>query len=181
MGSHDFSVVDSSRSANLAELSSNSTVQASPGQAAERKEICTALNRSAELLLLGRFKDALSVFAPFHERDNLSAADAVAVARAEARVFVSRGYPRLAQNVLLETKQAFHQHLDELSALGLSVHLAFVTIVGCGEALEDESVLQVGQDTLDELEIDEYDQSSVSCNDLVTPTEPPQTGCKMID
>jgi hypothetical protein len=83
--------------------------------------------------------------------------------------------------VLLETKQAFHQHLDKLSALGLSVHLAFVTIVGCGEALEDDSVLQVGQNTLDVHKINEYDQSSVSFNALVTPTESLQIRCRMKD
>jgi hypothetical protein len=181
MNSLDLSSVESSHSANPAELSNSSTVPEPLDQATERGEICNALNNSAELLLLGHFEDALSVFVPFHERGKLSAAHAVAVARAEARVFTSRGYPFRAQNVLLEIKEAFHQYLDELSALELSVHLAFVTIVGCGEALENDSVLQEGQDILDEYEIDGYDQSSVSCDAIVISTNPPQTRYKMTD
>lgn len=135
--------------------------QVAPGEGGIRTEISDALDKSAELLLLSRFDAALSVLAPFDKGDHLLASDAVAIARAKARVFISRGYPRLAHDVLLEAEQAFLQHLDEDSALGLSVHLAFVTLVGCGKPLEDESLLLVAQDVLDERDIDVYNQSTV--------------------
>lgn len=161
MESQALSVAESSRPEGLAELPIDSMSQPSPKNAVGRKRVSHAVEKSAELLLLGQFEDALSVLGPFHDRKGLSSTDAVAIGRAEARVYHSRGYPRLAQNALTKTKQEFHLHLDPLSALQLSVHLAFVTTVGCGETPDDEALLQEGQDTLDKQDINGYDRSSI--------------------
>lgn len=130
--------------------------------AASPQRISDALARSEERLQLGHFDDALRVLEPFRDQQDLSPADAVDIERAKARVYTARGYPLLAREALTNAFEGVHQQLDSLTKLQLSVHLAYVNFVGCGDPVADQSLLQKAQDILDKQDIDGYDHPSVS-------------------
>jgi hypothetical protein len=131
-------------------------------RALSQDSVEVALKRSAQLLLLCHFNEALSILTPFDELLEMLPVDAMKLARAKARVFLSRGYPRLAQDALLLFTETSRAHLDATSSLGLSIHKAYVKIVGCGEAVEDDSILVHAQNYLDERDLGDYTSFEVS-------------------
>jgi hypothetical protein len=124
--------------------------------------IAVALKRSAQLLLLCHFNEALSILTQFGELHEMLPIDAVTLVRARALIFLSRGYPRLAQDALLLFTETSRAHLDAATSLGFSIHTAYVKIVGCGEAIEDESILVRAQNYLDERDLSDYTSFEVS-------------------
>ncbi|KPI45919.1 uncharacterized protein AB675_532 [Cyphellophora attinorum] len=106
------------------------------GAATERTGFRTALADSRELLLLGRFNEALSMLSSFAERADPSATEAISIDRGKARVLMTQGYP-------------------------LDVHLAYIDIVGCGKTLEYESVLARAEEAIKDLTVAEFDEGQI--------------------
>ncbi|KAH6659447.1 CHAT domain-containing protein [Truncatella angustata] len=131
-----------------------------PVDDAARTAVAAAISSSAHWTLLGRFDDAMIALERCQDEDTLIC-EKIELFRAAARVSVSRGYPLQAKELLEKALELLAQHSPN-SGLALKVHVAYVTVVACGQPWTENVVLKQAQDYLDSLEgINNHDSNDI--------------------
>jgi hypothetical protein len=129
----------------------------------EHHNVQSIIARCDELSLLGQYKSALDLLGPLIDDSTLTAREILDVLRATAQVFVLRGYPRAAKECIEKALGLPSDKLDKHQLLVLNIHNAFITIVGCGEELENDECLCQGRYWLESLEtFDAFERQAVS-------------------
>ena len=107
-----------------------------------------AIARSDELMLLGDYDTALATLESLETDSPCTIEQTREVLRAKARTWVARGYPQRAKECIRRACALHRENMNLQQILPLEVHAAFVTIVACGEELENDEVLFQGRELL---------------------------------
>ena len=97
--------------------------------------------RSDELMLLGDYDAALVILESLRSNSPCTTEQNREVLRAKARIWVARGYPLRAKECMRNACDLPREMMNRQQNLILDVHAAFVTIVACGEELENDEIL----------------------------------------
>lgn len=107
--------------------------------------------RSDELMLLAKYDEALAMLESLANDSPCNVAHNQAIFRATARVLLHKGYPQQAKAAMYKACDLPLDGMNQQQVLILRIHAAFVIIVGCGEAYQDEDVLHQGRELLSPL------------------------------
>ncbi|KAG7283968.1 hypothetical protein NEMBOFW57_010326 [Staphylotrichum longicolle] len=143
--------------------------------------VASAISRSRHQALHGDFDGALATLDAALEFQGILDDDKIQVYREAARVLMRRGFPLPAKNCLDQAIAipipASRLADAQRSRLPLLVHRAYVSIVGCGDEADEQSILADAQQYVDAQlnvgktgEIDElrYDESCLEMYDFLT-------------
>ena len=100
-----------------------------------------AIARSDELTLLGNYDAALTMLESLGTDLPCNKEQNGRILRAKARTWVARGYPQRAKECIRKACALPREEMNEEQILTLEIHDAFVTIVACGEELENDELL----------------------------------------
>jgi len=104
-------------------------------------EIAQATLRCRELTLVNHYDEALSILDNLIERADIHPTDKIELYRAAARTLFARGFPIVAKDCIQKALGCFAEYPVDNIRLPLLVHNALVTIVGCGNDLNDDGCL----------------------------------------
>ena len=107
-----------------------------------------AITRSDELMLLGDYDAALAILESLGIESPCTIEQDREVLRAKVRTWVARGYAQRAKECMRKACALPREKMNRLQILILEVHAAFVTIVACGEEVEDDEVLLQARELL---------------------------------
>ena len=123
----------------------------------------SVLGHCEELSLLGQYKAALDLLGPLIDDSTLTTCEMLDVLRATGQILVLRGYPQIAKECIKKALTLDHNQLENHQILALNVHHAFITIVACGEELENEKCLHQAEEWLKTLKtFDAFNREAVS-------------------
>ena len=97
-----------------------------------------AIARSDELTLLGDLDAALTLPKLLEANTPCNKEQNRRILRAKARTWVARGYPQRAKECIRKACALPQEDMNEQQTLLLKIHDACVTIVACGEELEND-------------------------------------------
>lgn len=100
-----------------------------------------AIARSDQFTLLGDYDAALAMLESLGTDSPCSTEQNRRILRAKARTWVARGYPQRAKECMRKACDLPREEMNEQQILILEIHDAFVTIVACGEELENDEIL----------------------------------------
>ena len=100
-----------------------------------------AIARSDDLMLLGDYDAALAKLESLRTDSPCTIEQNREVLRAKARIWVARGYPQRAKECMRNACGLPREMMNRQQILILDVHAAFVTVVACGEELENDEIL----------------------------------------
>jgi hypothetical protein len=133
------------------------------GDGLELHNVQIILAQCEELSLLGQYKAALDLLGPLTDDLTLRTSEMVDVLRATSQIFVLRGYPQTAKECIQNALTLDHSQLEKHQILALNVHHAFITIVACGEELENDECLHQAEEWLKSLKtLDAFNREAVS-------------------
>ena len=124
-----------------------------------------------DLALIGHFDEVLKILEPILEDTYIPVETQIEAHRTATRILTARGFPRAAEECILKACTINSESLSQQRLLSRDVHRAYVTIVTCGDNLEDDGFLDHAQDLLNQLhDIAEYDRDAVSFFQLDVPS-----------
>ena len=100
-----------------------------------------AIARGDELTLLGDYGAALTLLESLGAEPPCNKEQNRRILRAKARTWVARGYPQRAKECIHKACALPREDMNEQQTLILEIHDAFVTIVACGEEIENDELL----------------------------------------